>query len=132
MTVYVLTQSGKIHGVFTDLNAANEIGDTLALANGESILIEAHDLESAPDLEPPAAPKANVPDVPEPPRAPSCPNCGEPLTNRVISSVTVCPSCGRSIAFVDGSAMLATATHTLCLSSAEVKALKKLRPKVSA
>ena len=61
-----------------------------------------------------------------------CPLCGSKLTNRVIRTVTVCPGCGRSIALMDGTATIATATHTLPLTAEEIRLLKADRPKVRA
>lgn len=61
--------------------------------------------------------------------APSCPNCAAALLNPVIHGLTVCPTCGRTIALTNGFAAIATSTDTVRLSADTIKALKQLRPK---
>lgn len=93
-------------------------------ADGKQIITEwvlAADLD-APEI--PVEP-ALVPD-------PVCPLCGSLLTNRVIQTVTICPGCGRSIALLDGKALLATTTQTWPLSPDDIKALKTDRRKARA
>lgn len=114
-----------------DVPVPNGIEGVTARADGKCVvtawvpiaLIEsAESIKSEPES---AAEVAEVPNV----EAIKCPLCSTPLTNRVIRTVTVCPGCGKSIALVDGNAIRATATQTLQLSPAEVKLLKKDRPK---